>query len=384
MKQTQFSESYNLASVKNSYYDLLESGINPISLHSLFSGEGFSLNVYCKNFYPHPELPLLVEEARNFSNRYGIWLKTAEVYITCAAFLFPNGNLYRMIPILKNCAVDFCVNDLWGRELFRNLDVQEQGKVAPIIARMSRNNSVFNLCENPHPIEIANREMMLEIKSTSSTKWFDRFSKHYNLHLAMAHKDCEIQSTNQVPNMERYIQDRCHISGMYHTIDLIEYAEGLFLDYSWIRSKGLYEKYYRLRYLIAAFGCLTNDFFSLEREVIQENSDSNYIAITALQHPEWSFSEVIAYCGREIQMIINEFISLCSSLRYESYQFIATDRKKVDTLEKNLQGLNRIFMASWVWQYQSPRYKYPSSIFLETTAKVPAAPSNEQAQPVVY
>ncbi len=71
---------------------------------------------------------------------------------------------------------------------------------------------------------------------------------------------------------------------MPHTVALIEYADG-FLDWHVLREIGVSELLNQLNWAVALIGCLMNDIFSFEKEVIDNNCDSNLIASIALNHP---------------------------------------------------------------------------------------------------
>ncbi|WP_315823628.1 hypothetical protein [Paraflavitalea speifideaquila] len=109
-----------------SEYLELKNNATTFSIHELLSSGHFNLNQFCTAFTPHPNAPGLIANAKEYSERYGIWLPNAEQYITCCMYLFPHAPLYRMYPIVKNCAVDFYLNDVMGREVYPRLSQAEK------------------------------------------------------------------------------------------------------------------------------------------------------------------------------------------------------------------------------------------------------------------
>lgn len=124
--------------IQQEYASLMAEGGTCFSLLELFNNEQFRLEEFCLSFRPHAYARQLKRSAKEYGEQYNIWLPDAEHYITCAIYLFPTANLYRMIAILKNCAVDFYLNDTMGREVFAHLNNGEQQAADVIHERMAR------------------------------------------------------------------------------------------------------------------------------------------------------------------------------------------------------------------------------------------------------
>ncbi|WPQ61890.1 terpene synthase family protein [Chitinophaga sancti] len=357
-----------LENFKGQYDAYLNTHSAKISLLRAFSFGEFNLQDYCANFYPHPKNKQLVYEAKSYCDQYGIWLDNAAQYITCAIYLFSSGHGFRMKPLLQNCAVDFYLNDTWGRELFAGLDTGEQTLARQVIKRISTDSGIMNPPENAHQIELATREMMLEFKRTSPAGWYQKFSRLYNYHVKITHKDLNADQLGRVLTVEEYIEARCHISGMHHTLTFLEYAEGQFLNTSWIKRIGLKKPLERLNFVVAAIGALMNDLFSFEKEVIDHQSDCNLVAIIALNNPAFSIEQVLEQAAAVVRNLLAEYLELSKEIQMQGYLALPHARTKVDVLENYLNGLNRVVMASWIWQISTTRYKRQFSIWEETTS----------------
>lgn len=223
-----------LSEFKGQYDAYLNTRSEKTSLLRAFSFGDFNLRDYCANFYPHPKKNQLTYQAKSYCDTYGIWLDNAAQYITCAIYLFPSGDETRMKPLLQNCAVDFWLNDTWGRELFAGLNQQEKALARQVIRRISTDNGIMNPPADAHPIELATREMMLKFKRNSPSAWYRRFSRLYNYHVKITHKNLNADQLGKVLTVDEYIERRCHISGMLHTLTFLEYAEGQFLN--WVQD----------------------------------------------------------------------------------------------------------------------------------------------------
>lgn len=352
--------------MQKEYAAMMTGGREPFSLFQLFNHEEFRLDEFCQSFRPHPYSRQLKRVAQEFCERYDIWLENAEHYVTCAIYLFPTANLYRMNNILKNCTVDFFLNDTMGREVFVHLSQQEQFRSNEIRQRIGSMEFPFQSLPGEHSIETANAEMMLDIYNTSPAHWFQEFKKMYNYHIDVTHLDCNTDSLGHVPTVEEYIEMRGHISGMHHTIQLIEYSDGQFLDWEWMEVAGIKSDMQRLQYVTAAIGCLMNDLFSFEKEVIDNASDSNLLMILALNNPGLPLEEIIVQSAGIVQAFLLEFALLVTRVRNRSYQQLPAAAEMVDKLDAHIGGLERCVQASWMWQVYTKRYKRPNSIWKET------------------
>ena len=356
-----------LSEFKGQYDAYLNTQFEKISLLRAFSFGDFNLRDYCANFYPHPKKNQLTYEAKSYCDTYGIWLDNAAQYITCAIYLFPSGDEHRMKPLLQNCAVDFWLNDTWGRELFAGLEQQEKVLAQQVIRRISTDSGIMNPPGDAHPIELATREMMLEFKRNSPSAWYQKFSRLYNYHVKITHKNLNADQLGKVLTVDEYIERRCHISGMLHTLTFLEYAEGQFLNRVWLEKIGLKAQLDRLNFVVSAIGALMNDLFSFEKEVIDHQSDCNLVAIIALNNPSFSIGQTLELAAKIVRNLLSEYLELSGEIQMRGYLCLPDAKAKIETLENYLTGLNRVVMASWIWQISTTRYKRVLSIWEETT-----------------
>jgi hypothetical protein len=335
---------------------------SPFSLLELLSPVRARLDEYCKPFVPHPDADLLKRNIRTFCDSYGIWLPGAEHYITCAMYLFPSAELSRIIPVVKNNVIDFYLNDIMGREVFPHLPLLQKTLYSNIKERMSALVRRRALNADAKPIEIANFEMLNEIASTSTQKWFNEFLKLYCYHIGLAHKDCNSSGIGYIPTADEYFELRCHVSGMPHTVMLIEYSTGSFLDWKLLDRLGISDDLHRINWVVSLIGCLMNDLFSFEKEVIDNACDSNLVMILLLNNQEMSLRSAMLAASSIVRNLLAEFFSLLGRIKD-----IAQDAEDQNTLHEYLIGLERCVQASWVWQVYTKRYKRPGSIWKETS-----------------
>ena len=310
---------------------------------------------------------------KKFCEHYDIWLEHADNYIDCALFLFPTSTLFRVTAIVKNLAIDYYLNDKMGREIYPLLPPDQQLIAEGIIFRIA---SIAPSLKSPNALtqlEVANVQVLKYLKKTSPTRWFNQFIELYLRHVETAHRNNNAGANGHIPTIDEYIDDRCHMAGMHHVISLIEYSEGAFLHWSWLEKNRLAKKLKRLQHVTAAIGGSSNDLFSFEKEVLDNGSDSNLVAVVALNHPELTFAEVLLKSTSIVREMIGEFSREMTIMRKAVLDLYLENELEASTLSTHLDGLERCVKASWIWQLHTPRYKREKSIWVETQihAKVP-------------
>lgn len=352
--------------MQKEYVAMMANGNPSFSLLEMFNYDGFRLEEYCSSFRKHPFASSLAKAARSFGEMYDIWLPSAEHYITCAIFLFPDASLDRMLPIVKNLSIDYYLNDTMGREVFDKLSQEQQIRATAIVNRMASEKVLEGDDDELASIEIANRDVLRQIRNDSPREWFDQFLSLYNHHLKVTHRNCNAVESGRVLTVAGYTDLRCHMAGMHHVISLIDYSIGEFLDKEWLNRVGVASKFERLQYVTAAIGGLMNDLFSFEKEIIDNGADSNLIAVLAMNNPGYSLSKILKEAGNVVQALLREFMSLLAEIDSICMAALKENILEAQQLRKHLDGLERCVQASWIWQVHTPRYKRPNSIWQET------------------
>lgn len=348
--------------IKLEYADLLK--FAAFSIEKLIAPEHIRFAEFCKEFSPHPQSDELRKMAQSFGEKYGIWLASAKHYITCTLFLYPDAGFDRMAAIVKNNAVDYYLNDTMGRDVFGFLPVERQEAASQIIHRMAAIGVDLKLDLNADPLEIANAEVLTYIRDTSPAEWFSEFLEFYAHHIMVTHKDLNASAMNRICTVQEYITQRNHTAGMHHIVLLIEYNTGRFLNWTWLREWKLAEPLKRLHWCVATFGALSNDLFSFEKEVIDNDSDSNLVMMMLLNHPELTLNEAIPRACEIVQNLVIDLFNLIDSIQKRVYYLPGPVS---DQLAAHLRGIERCVQASWIWQVSTKRYKRPASIWEETT-----------------
>ncbi|HEV9035403.1 MAG TPA: terpene synthase family protein [Puia sp.] len=337
------------------------------SLKELFSPAHFRFDEFCRGFSPHPDSTRLTQLAQQFGEEHDIWLPNAKGHVSCALFLYPSAHAGRMIAIMKNLIMDFYLNDVMGRDLFKFLSVNQQRDARRLIASMAGIRENLVVSPDAHPIEHLNAQVLREFRENSPEPWFRKFFNFYCHHLNITHSDNDSEALGYIPEVDEYIDKRCHYAGMYHIVLWVEYNNARFLDWDLLGDLGLASPLRRLHYLTTAFGALSNDLFSFEKEVIDQGSDCNLVMVAMLNNPQWSLKEGIAASCRIVRDMVHELSGILRSVRRRIDILERTDPGLSSALTDHIEGVLRCIQASWLWQCHSTRYKRAQSLWEETT-----------------
>jgi hypothetical protein len=353
-----------LERVKQEYVDLLKS--TSFSLEKLFAPERFRFDEFCKNFSPHPQSDELKAIVQIFGEKHGIWQANAKHHISCALFLYPMGNFERMLTMMKNLTLGFYLNDVMGRDIFKYLPLEQQEASRKMINGMSNLNDTLYIPSEAHPLELVNAEILREFRDNSPEVWFSHFLKIYCYHIGTTHSDGNANAIGYIPGIFDYMERRCHYAGVHHIMLWIEYCEGKFLDWDLLNAAGIAQKLGRLHWVTAAFEALSNALFSFEKEVIDNNSDSNLVIVIALNNPRVSLKEAIYNACEIVRNLLMELLSLIETIKGEIEAKISFDPALLLRIHSHLNGIARCVKAGWLWHCHSNRYKRPVSLWIET------------------
>jgi Terpene synthase family 2, C-terminal metal binding len=348
------------------YGDLSHSP-NQLSLLDLFSSADFRFDAYCADFRPHAKIGELKRSTIHFGEQYGILLPNAEHYITCAMFLFPEAPLEKIILLSKNYAVDFYLNDTMGRDTRPSSD--EKTRLNEIRDRLASIGDDLDPTEDSSFAEIANLEVLSEISKVSPKGWFNRFLKLYLYHIDTAHQPFDSLALARIQSIEEYINRRCYISGMPHSVALIEYSHDVFLDWEGLNKAGIGEDLIKANWTVSLIGALTNDLFSFEKEVIDQESDSNLVVLILLNNFRMRLEEAIRVAAMIIRDLLADYQKCVTQIDRKIRVSTEVSAETKNDLGIYMAGLKAILQACWMWQTYTERYKRINSIWKETAQR---------------
>lgn len=342
--------------IQNEYARLIDRQFC-VSLLESFTSEDFHVEAFCRDYHPHPQMEEMVRSGIGFGRAAGILLPNADHYLTCALYLFPDAPPEMILLIVRIYAVDFYLNDTMGRE-YRS-GSEERQRLNEIRERLMQRDEPATAAER------ANGEVLAELARTAPAYWFEAFLSLYLQHLSVAHRSYDCISLGYIPKIEEYIGIRADISGMPHTISLLEYSRGNYLDWPALETMGLAGRLRELGVTVSLTGALMNDLFSFEKEVIDNRSDSNLVAIIVLNNFRMELREALSVATRIVCNLLVEYGRLVALID-EQIRQLPEEGLRNEVLQWS-EGVRKCVQACWLWQVETKRYKRQASIWKETS-----------------
>ncbi|MHA4812189.1 terpene synthase family protein, partial [Flavitalea flava] len=280
--------------------------------------------------------------------------------------LYPDADFDRMLTMMKNLTIGFFLNDVMGRDNFKFLPEMQQVSARKMIQNMARLDDTLKISPEAALIEIANAEVLKDFKEQSPGIWFKRFLSIYCHHINITHTDNDSAAKGRIPLVDEYIERRCHLGGVHHIVMWIEYAEGQFLDWNFLKVNNISLQLKRLHWVVAAFAGLSNDLFSFEKECIDCRADSNLVMVIALNRPELSLKEVILRSSEIVRNLLLELVVTLENIKHEIENMVETVPTMAGKLYAHVEGIVQCVQAIWMWHVYTKRYKRPNSIWKET------------------
>jgi hypothetical protein len=360
--------------IRNEYTRLISQN-TCVSLLEAFRSESFDIELYCRDHRPHPQTAEMIRASIGYGKAAGILLPNAEHYLTCALYLFPDAPAEKLQLIARNYAVDFYLNDTMGRE-FRSTSAERQ-RLNEIRASLVKRadtgqteKATFAAGAAAFAAERANLDVLAEIRRTAPVRWFDSFLSLYLRHLSAAHRSYDCISLGYIPKIEEYIDIRADISGMPHTVSLIEYSQDNYLDEALVPDTGLSDDIRELGTTVSLVGALMNDVFSFEKEVIDNGSDSNLLAIIVLNNFKMELFEAMSVATTIVRRLLAEYAQQAEKIMDTIAGLPDGERRR--KLIHYMDGIRKCVQACWLWQVETRRYKRAPSVWRETSLSVPA------------
>lgn len=374
--------------IQNEYARLINAQFC-VSLLESFDSDDLHLEAYCRDYHPHPQMEELLRNSIGYGKSAGILLPNAEHYLTCALYLFPEAPPEKILLIARNYAVDFYLNDTMGRE-YRSTS-EERQRLNEIRARLTertdwaRTVAATGASAGPDKpataaerassdgpasaAERANLEVLAELADSSPASWFEPFLALYLKHLSIAHRSYDCISLGHIPKIEEYIAIRADISGMPHTVSVIEYSQGNYLDWPMLQRIGLADPLRELGTAVSLIGALMNDLFSFEKEVIDNRSDSNLLAIIILNNFRMELREAMSVGTTIVRNLLAGYARGAATLSEKIEGLPEADLRT--GLLRYMEGVRKCVQTCWLWQVDTKRYKRPGSIWKETSLSSP-------------
>ncbi len=293
----------------------------------------------------HPEMKAVADDVETFIDSYGLRGSQYDDYSTMSFYLFPRTDAHRLrsIDMLMNVLyyIDDEVNiehmqheDIDGREIFMNcLQVFRTG----------------DLPVETHPFYDVWVELHHQFAWLTTPSFMNRIVKSLAEYLEVTtYAETALYVDGQL-SMERFIELRKHLSGMYTCVDMVEFAYDIDLPV-FVRSDLLLRK---MKEHCVFYGAMLNDIFSYHKE---SAAGSRFNLVSVMMETQGiTVEEAVDRIIRMLNARLMDFRSLEAQIPHWR------DPKLNQDVQSYIQGLRDLFTASWYWQISTNRYRSSNS-----------------------
>jgi hypothetical protein len=185
-----------------------------------------------------------------------------------------------------------------------------------------------------------------DLLSCTPKSWFNRFAQSMSDHLLSSLYPHQFGwKPKTAMSIEEYALVREPVSGMYTSIDQIEFCHDVYFDEVLVSHPTVK----LLRQQCTRIGSLSNDLFSYEKEVLSKGLGLNLLAV--LQHT-MNFDQALQTVLKYLNQLTEDFL-----------ETIAKSNTLLPTFY--LDGLKYQVSATWHWQINTNRYRSTQSPFIE-------------------
>lgn len=321
---------------------------------------------------PHASRFEVEDEVQAFCEAHHIWHKgTGEIYNTMTAYLHPETSTPDLLAVIgKVYALLYYMDDYIGNEKQKFLAPEEQQQTYYMMKRLAvylDNMRQFipepsSSLENT-PIENAARHIIEAIwaeaekfETAASHLWFHQFIGELVGHLKRAVVE---QDSDQLLTPSEYIQVRDEVSGMKPAVRLMSYGSRNYIDRDHLGHLNLLDAVEALELQCIRYGGLVNDLFSFHKEVMEDRTTFNLVAVTHLNNyldnPDITLIESIEQVSHWLGELKNAFFELSDNVIRKANTL---DEKIGQQLVRYVTDLRSGVIATWRWQIESgnPRY----------------------------
>ncbi len=331
---------------------------------------------YAYNYY-HPNKYQASVEAnvKAFCEANNIWHDgVGDVYNTMSAYLHPiTVDEDHLLIIGKFYGLLFYIDDYNGNDRLKFLPPEEQERTLDMMARIRNYLRYIHLTGKipeeqlgDHPVEKITTEIMEEFHdyimaydSRQALNWFKEFSNHLLNHLREAIID---QDKFHPLTVDEYIELRDQVSGMEPTVMLTQFSRDNYIPYDLLTEYGIAEMIHELELQTVRYAGFVNDLFSFYKEVVEDQTLFNLIAIEFLNgdqtDPASDFLDAVYRVSNRVNLLRRNFLDTAEHIESMMTNNPTTPDVLIEQVLTYIEDLRFGMVASWRWQFEEGLFRY--------------------------
>jgi hypothetical protein len=305
----------------------------------------------------HTSRHQVAAEVEQLCARYGLRSTGYDNYATMAFYLFPHTSTARLTALNLMMNVLYFIDDEVNIENMEREDLSAREMFVNCM-RLFRTGRMPTRYLPFYAVWI---ELHRRFTELTGQETLDRLVNSLGEYLKVSTCAEDVLYVNGALNLERFIELRLHLSGMYTVLDTMEFALDLHLPEEVLASDLLTQA----RNHCAFYGAMLNDIFSFHKEHLAGNK-FNMVAVL-MECYGISVDEAV----HEVVVMLNEraFAFEALQTRYMDFGSASLNAQ----VRRYMSGLEDVFAASWYWQISTNRYRSPDSVIPELRAVLAAS-----------
>jgi hypothetical protein len=308
------------------------------------------------SFHRNPHTDVAASHVETFAREHRILISSYKQTNAIAGFLYPQASLERQIVLSQFMCAAYYLDDVYGDlPTSQGLSIDQPAeKVTGAINACIRAFKGGTLQQADDVLAFTFQKVRHNMLAMSPAWWLERFTPPMiDFFISTINPAAFGWRADGSITAQDYMVMREHISGMYPTVDLIEFAiDGYLPDEVFFNPQ-----IQRLRQACARICSLTNDLFSYHREVMLAGLRLNLIDVIQ-RNQNLSLTDAVQ---QAIDLINGE-----TRLFYELAETCSLWDSETNILvSRYIDGLIYQFNATWHWEMNTNRYRSPDSPFVE-------------------
>ncbi|HLY29158.1 MAG TPA: terpene synthase family protein [Aggregatilineales bacterium] len=297
-----------------------------------------------------------------WARQSGIYIPGIKLVLGTASYLYPKTSLERLVVMGKMLTLLFYIDDVYG-DLTSSQGLEATAN--EVFTEIEGCCSAFSVKSVPEGAEGdaaigAFLHIRQEMDGLAPVGWLNRFSESLSEHLYSSVLPNMYGWNAQAQSVPGYIHVRERTSGMYPTVDFIEFANNAYLPQRVINLPVIGQ----LRLDVARIGSLSNDLFSYHKEVTEQGLLMNLVqVIQTTEH--LSVAQSLQKAVDLINDATRDFQKSVAQARGTDWRSARLDAQTVEAIERYITGLEYEISATWYWQLSTNRYRSAASPFVE-------------------
>jgi hypothetical protein len=305
----------------------------------------------------HPQRHYVAQEVEQLCARYGVRSVNYDNYSTMAFYLFPHTDSDHLI------AVDLLMNVLYFIDDEVNIENMQREDISAreLFMNCLRIFRTGNMPEQFHAFYPVWLELHRRFSAQTDQATIDRIVYSLAEYLKVSTCSEDALYVNGKLSLERFIELRLQLSGMYTVLDTMEFALNLHIPGEVLENAPLKQA----RDNCAFYGAMLNDIFSFHKEQKAGNK-FNMVSI------------LMEYYGISVDEAVHEIVDMLNQ-KAQEFEMLQTQYLDFGDADLNadvrayLHGLQDVFAASWYWQISTNRYRSPDSVIPELQTMLAAS-----------